>query len=235
MALTDATSASCDIGGRDDSGRQRPRVAPSADHNVDGPRQLRGMTSASRNVKRRYVSEWCEASEPQRQRTATTAWRDVSEPQRRAPLRQRAARRQRSATSEGRDVSEPQRQARNVKRATWARRYVKAPKRQRGAKLVYAVVGETTVPGTDSSKYKYIYLGIKGPLFWADPRNFGVLPRPVYWHYVEITPNANNVCTFGTFGTFGTLTRHLAVTLAKASCLSAAQVPSPRIWLSSAY
>ena len=99
-----------------------------------------------------------------------TARRDVSEPQRRAPLRQRAARRQRATTSERRAVSEPQRQARDVKRATWARRYVRAPKRQRGAKLVYAVVGEeqgrsreTTVPGTDSSKYKSIYLGIRGP------------------------------------------------------------------------
>ena len=30
----DATSASCDVRSRDDSGRQRPRVAPSADRNV---------------------------------------------------------------------------------------------------------------------------------------------------------------------------------------------------------
>ena len=75
--------------GRDTSERPRPRVAPSADHNIHGPRRLRGVTSASRNVERRHVSERRDVSEPQRQRTATTAWRDVSEPQRRA--RQRAA------------------------------------------------------------------------------------------------------------------------------------------------
>ena len=158
-----ATSGAVTTAG--DSGRQRPRVAPSADRNVSGPRRLRGVTSASRNVERRYVSERRDVSEPQRQRTATTAWRDVSEPQRQAARRQRA-------------TSSAQHQARNIKRATWARRYVRAPKRQRGAKLVYAVVGEeqgrsreTTVPGTDSSKYKSIYLGIRGSL-WADPRNF---------------------------------------------------------------
>ena len=229
VAPADATSASCDVRSRDDSGRQRPRVAPSADRNVHGPRRLRGVTSASRNVERR------EGSEPQRQRTATTAWREVSEPQRQAPLRQRAARRQRAATSERRAVSEPQRQARhvkcatssaprqarhvkratsiaprqalNVKRATSSaprqarhvkrttssaqrqarnvKRATSSAQRQarnvgaalrqsaetwRGAKLVYAVVGneqdrsrETTVPGTDSSQYKSIYLGIMGP------------------------------------------------------------------------
>ena len=103
VAPADATLASCDVRSRDDSGRQRPRVAPSADRNVHGPRRLRGVTSTSRNVERRYVSERRDVSEPQRQRTATTAWRDISEPQRRAPLRQRAARSQRAATSEDRD------------------------------------------------------------------------------------------------------------------------------------
>ena len=132
VAPADATSASCDVRSRDDSGRQRPRVAPSADRNVHGPRRdvsepqrraplrqraarrqraatssaatsasgakssssnvrgprrLRGVTSASRNVERRYVSER----------------RDVSEPQRRAPLRQRAVQSHRAATSEDRD------------------------------------------------------------------------------------------------------------------------------------
>ena len=96
-----ATSGAVTTSG--DSGRQRPRVAPSADRNVHGPRRQRGVTSASRNVERRYVSERRDISEPQRQRTATTAWCDVSEPQRRAPLRQRAARHQRAATSADRD------------------------------------------------------------------------------------------------------------------------------------
>ena len=130
VAPADATSASCDVRRRDDSGRQRPRVAPSADRNVHEPRRLRSVTSTSRNVERLYVSER----------------RDVSETQRRAPLRQRAVRSHRAATSRGprrlrgvtsasrnvercyvserRDVSVPQRQSgalsasRNVKRAT---------------------------------------------------------------------------------------------------------------------
>ena len=63
----DATSAPCDVRSRDENGRQRPRVAPSADRNVHGPRRLRGVTSASRNVERHYVSERCDVSVPQRQ------------------------------------------------------------------------------------------------------------------------------------------------------------------------
>ena len=90
-------------------------------------------TSASRafrgsDEQRATAPEGSTVSGPQRQRTATNAWRDDRKPQLRAPLRQRAA---------------------------WARRYVRVPKRQHGAKLVYAVVGdeqdcscETTVPGT---------------------------------------------------------------------------------------
>ena len=136
--------------------------AKSASRNVRGPRRLRGVTSASRNVERRDVSE------PQRQSGAPSASRNVK-----------------------RATSNAQRQARNVKRATWARCYVKAPKRQRGAKLVYAVVGEeqgrsreTTVPGRPF-KNIYIFTSVSGvPLSWADPRNFGVLPRPVYLYYV---------------------------------------------------
>ena len=66
VAPADATSASCDVRSRDDSGRERPRVAPSADRNVSGPRRMSGVTSASLNVERRNV-EWCAVSEPQRQ------------------------------------------------------------------------------------------------------------------------------------------------------------------------
>ena len=100
-----ATSGAVTTAG--DSGRQRPRVAPSADRNVSGPRRLRGVTSASRNVERRYVSERRDVSEPQRQRTATTAWRDVSEPQRQAARRQRATSRYR--LSRYRNVKVPSR------------------------------------------------------------------------------------------------------------------------------
>ena len=92
-------SSACDIRSRDDSGRQRQKVAPSADRNVHGPRRLRSVTSASRNVERRYVSERRYGSE----RRYVSERRDVSEPQRRAPLRQRAVRSHRAATSEDRD------------------------------------------------------------------------------------------------------------------------------------
>ena len=125
-----------------DSGQQHPRVAPSASHNVEhryvsGPQRQSGATSASRNVRaarcqRAAKSEWRAGSEPQCQSGAPSAGRNV-----------RVARRQRAATSE------------------LQRCYVRVPKRQCGAKLVYTVVDEeqdrsreTTVPGTDSSKYK---------------------------------------------------------------------------------
>ena len=119
VAPADATSASCDVRSRDDSGRQRPRVAPFADRNVHGPRRLRSVTSASRNVERIYVSERRDVSErnvehryvSERCNRYVSERCEVSEPQR-----------QRRATSSA------QRQARNGKRATWARRYVKAPK-----------------------------------------------------------------------------------------------------------
>ena len=187
VAPAGATLASCDVRSRDDSGRQRPRVAPSADRNVHGPRRLRSVTSASRNVERLYVSERRDVSEPQRlaplyyvsepqrQRGAPSASRNVKRATSSAQHQARNVKRatssaQRQARNVKRATSSAQRQARNGKRATWARRYVKAPKSQCGAKLVYAVVGEeqgrfreTTVPGTDSSKYKYIYLGIRGP------------------------------------------------------------------------
>ena len=108
-APADATSASCDVRSRDDSGRQRA-TAPE------------GST----------------VSGPQRPRTPTTAWRDVSEPQRRAPLRQRAARRQRAATSSAprqsrnvkRATSNAQRQARNMGTALRQARNVGAALRQ---------------------------------------------------------------------------------------------------------
>ena len=62
VAPADATSASCDVRSRDDSGRQRPRIAPSADRDdCVAWRQLTatssaatsasGATSASRNVR----------------------------------------------------------------------------------------------------------------------------------------------------------------------------------------
>ena len=92
VAPADATSASCDVRSRDDSGRQR------------------GVTSASRNVERRHVSERRDVSEPQRQRGAPSASHNVK-----------------LATWA----------RRYVKRATWARRYVKrarsSAQRGRGA------------------------------------------------------------------------------------------------------
>ena len=123
----DATSASCDVRSRDDSGRQR------------------GVTSASRNVERRHVSERRDVSEPQRQRGAPSASHNVkratSSAQSQARNVKRAtssAQRQtrnvkcargRGATSSAQgqvcNVGAALRQARNVKNATWARRYVK--------------------------------------------------------------------------------------------------------------
>ena len=117
----------------------------------------------------------CNVSGPRRQRprVALSADRKVSVVQCHSTVMSTAA------TSAGRNVSVARRQrVAASERAMWARRYVRAPKRQRGAKLVYNVIGEekdrsceTTVPGTDSSKYKNT--SVSGvPLFWADPRNF---------------------------------------------------------------
>ena len=97
VAPADATSASCDVRSRDDSGRQRPRVAPSADRNVHGLRQRAA----------------------QRQRAATSEWYVISEPQRQARNVKRAtSSAQRQARNVKRATSSAQRQVRNVKRAT---------------------------------------------------------------------------------------------------------------------
>ena len=105
VAPADATSA-----GRDNSGRQRPRAAPSADRNVSvvtptaatsegrkvsGP-HVSGVTSASRTSERRYVSG------QQRQSGVTSASRSVR------ALRQSV----RGATSERRNFSVAQSRSR---------------------------------------------------------------------------------------------------------------------------
>ena len=158
VAPADATSASCDARGRDDSGRQRPRVAPSADRNVRGPRRLRGVTSASRNVERRYVSEWRDVSELQCQSGAPSASRNVKRAK--SARNVGAALRQSAETSAWREAG---------LRCSWRR--TRPFSRNDGTRHTVQNINRfTSVSGV--------------PLFGLIPVTSGVLPRPVYWHYV---------------------------------------------------
>ena len=173
MAPADATSA-----GRDDSERQHPRVALSADRNVSVAQCQGAVTSTADTSEGRNVSG------PQRESDAPSGRRYVSGPQR-----------QGAATSASRNVSGPQREsgATSASRSVRAHNVGAAPRQSaetsawRKACLLYRRRRTRPFSRNDGTKHmqtvQKINTSYAGSLcFGLIPATLRVLPRPVYWN-----------------------------------------------------